>query len=176
MGFETDIERLYRAGKHDIPNAADHLSGITGKLYTHLQSFNEQSALAGDPAIMRAMLRVGDDLYDVLWGGVGSLNNCAGAVIKTADEYRRTDEDAREDFRAMDRDLRDDPLPTDADIPPPLGDAENPGYSEPDNDGDGQAEAEESTPDPGTPGSDAEERRENEEGSRQAHQREQRRG
>jgi hypothetical protein len=26
MGFETDIERMYRAGKTDIPNAADRLS------------------------------------------------------------------------------------------------------------------------------------------------------
>jgi len=184
MGFETDIERMYRAGKTDIPNAADRLSGISTLLHHHLQTFNAQAALAGDPAIMRSMLEVGGDLYDVLRGGVVSLNNCAGAVIKTADDYVRTDADARADFARMDRDLKGAPLPKDATPPPKLEDPEAPGATVPagrpdgipDDDQNGGTVTIPSTPDPVDPEVDAREREEAEENSEFEHEREKRRG
>jgi hypothetical protein len=184
MGFETDIERMYRAGKTDIPNAADKLSGISTLLYNHLQTFNGQAALAGDPAIMRSMLQVGGDLYDVLRDGVTSLNNCAGAVIKTADDYVRTDEDARRDFRAMDPDIKGAPLPTDAAPPPVLTDPEAPGATvpagrpdgTPDDDRNGGDVTIPSTPDPVDPDEDAKQREEAEDNSEYEHERKKRRG
>jgi hypothetical protein len=174
MVIDTNIERMYNAGKNDIPNAAYKLSGISGHLYDHLQTFNKQAALAGDPAIMTSMLQVGGDLYDVLRDGVTSLNNCADALIRTADDFVRTDEDARDDYRNMDKDLKDAPLPEDKVVPPELKDPEEPGATTTGPRGSGEETP--STPDPEKPGDDAETRKEQEEGSEEAHEREKRHG
>ena len=174
MVIDTNLERMYNAGKNDIPNAAVKLSTITGHLYEHLEAFNKQAALAGDPAIMTSMLQVGGDLYDVLRGGVVSLNNCADALIRTADEFVRTDEDARDDYRNMDKDLKDDPLPEDKHVPPELKDPEAPGATTTGPRGSG--ETTDSTPDPDKPSEDAETREDQEESSEQSHEREKRRG
>jgi hypothetical protein len=184
MGFETDIERMYRAGKTDIPNAADRLSRISTLLFQHLQTLNGQAALAGDPAIMRSMLEVGGDLYDVLRGGVVSLNHCASAVIKTADDYVRTDADARRDFARLDPDLKGAPLPHGATPPPELRDPEAPGATVPagrpdgipDDDTNGGTVTIPSTPDPVDPDVDAKKRDEAEDRSEYEHEREKRRG
>jgi hypothetical protein len=176
MVIDTNIERMYYAGKHDIPNAADELSTIASRLYHHLVTFNKQSALAGDPAIMTSMLQVGGDLYDVLRGGVTSLNNCAGALIKTADDFVRTDEDARDDYRQMDGKLKNAPLPTEATTTPELTDPEAPGAVAPAPPIYGGNETIESTPDPEAPSVDAERRESQEDTSEYEHEREKRRG
>jgi hypothetical protein len=176
MVIDTNIERMYNAGKHDIPNAADELSTISSRLHNHLVTFNKQAALAGDPAIMTSMLQVGGDLYDVLRGGVVSLNNCASALIKTADDFVRTDEDARDDYRKMDGKLRDAPEHAGAIEPPELKDPEAPGATAPAPPIYGGNEEIPSTPDPEAPGIDAERRERQEDGSESAHEREKRRG
>jgi len=174
MVINTNIERMYNAGKNDIPHAASRLSDISGRLYEHLQVFNTQSALAGDPPLMTSMLRVGGDLYDVLRGGVESLNNCADAVIRTADDFVQTDEDARDDYRTMDQKLKDAPLPEDETVPPVLVDPEAPGATTP-GPGDG-GDTTESTPEPETPEEDSERREQQEDSSEASHEREKRRG
>lgn len=174
MVIDTNLERMYNAGKFDIPNAADRLDTITTHLYTHLQTFNEQAALAGDPAIMRSMLQVGGDLYGVLRGGITSLNNCAEALIKTADDFVRTDQDARDDYREMDGRLKNAPLPTGEKPPPALTDPGAPGSTSP-TPGGGTSTTP-STPDPDAPSDDAEERERNEDASEADNEREKRRG
>ena len=174
MVIDTNIERMYNAGKHDIPNAAVKLSTISGYLYDYLETFNRQSALAGDPSIMTSMLQVGGDLYDVLRGGVTSLNNCADALIKTADDFVRTDEDARDDYRDMDKKLKDAPNPDDTLVPPELKDPEAPGATTTGPRGEGETTP--STPDPEKPGEDAETRKDQEEASEADHEREKRHG
>lgn len=174
MGFETDIERMYRAGKTDIPNAADRLSGISSTFYDALQTLDQQAALAGDPRFLRTMLRVGGDLYDVLRGGVDSLNNCALAVVRTADDYVKVDDDARADFAAMDDGLRDKQQPDPSDVPPEITDPEAPG-STTEHPGDVTVTTP-STPDPDSLAEDAEQRETNEYNSAWGHNIEKHRG
>ncbi len=174
MVIDTNLERMYHAGKVDVPHAADRLDTIATRLYEHLQTFNQQAALAGDPAIMRSMLQVGGDVYDVLRGGVTSLNNCALALIQTADDFRRTDQDAKDDFQTMDEQLKNMGTPTGETPPPALLDPEAPGSTVPNDDGGSTTTP--STPDPIAPSEDAEQRERNEDGSESAHEREKRRG
>lgn len=134
---DLDLEYMYAAGKKHIPDTADRLAAVAAHLHQHLQVFDQQAALAGDPAVMRTMLRVGGEVYDVLRGGVTSLNNCALAVIATAEDFVRTDEDARDDYRRMDatldgQSLKDLPTPGPAEPPPPLENPEAPGADLPD--------------------------------------------
>jgi hypothetical protein len=121
------MERMYRAGKDYIPKSAERLRSTSKKFHDLLVTFDKQSALAGDPTVLRNMLMVGGDTYDVLRGGVENLYHCAEAVVKTADDFRETDAGARDDFARMDRRVRDLPTPTEKPAPPSLGDPEDPG-------------------------------------------------
>ena len=167
--LQTDIERLYTAGKELMPDAADRLSKLAGGVSGQLETLNKQAALAGDPAILGTMLGVGNDVYDILRQGVISLNNAAAAMIKTADDYRRTDQAARDDFNRLKKNLQTEPQPRAAEVPPWLAKLE----------GDGAGTGEESTPstpDPDATSVDAEQREENEENSEFEHERQKRRG
>lgn len=167
--LQTDIERLYTAGKELIPDAADRLSDLAGDVTGQLEVLNKQAALAGDPAILRTMLGVGNDVYDILRQGVISLNNAATAMIKTADDYRRTDQAARDDFNRLEKDLQTEPQPPSADVPPWIAKLEGDGAGTGD-------DSTPSTPDPDAPGEDAEQREQNEENSEFEHERQKRRG
>src|SRR5688500_11852338 len=76
-GVDLDIEFMYAAGKVFIPDTADDLYQITKRLHAHMTTFNEQSALAGDPAGMGNLLSVVEDSYRVLQPAVTTLNNMA---------------------------------------------------------------------------------------------------
>ena len=176
MVIDTNIERMYVAGKKDMPQAAETLSGISIRLYEHIQVFNKQSALAGDPAIMTSMLQVGGDLYDVLRGGVVSLNNCGHALIRTADDFVRTDEDARDEYRTMDASVKNLPLPTDAIVPLENKDPEAPGATTEAPPIYGGNQTTPSTADPDAPSVDAPRHDQQETSSEQGHEREKRHG
>lgn len=134
MAFETDIERMYRAGRELIPQAAARLTKTTGRFHDLLDAFDQQAALAGDPSVLRAMLQVGGDTYDVLRGGIKNLYHCADAVCDTAYYFRTNDEDARDDFNKMTARIKqgkEDPLPPPAHqptLPPPADHPEHPGH------------------------------------------------
>ena len=148
MVLETDLERMYRAGKDYIPKSAERLRSTGTRFHDLLEVFDKQSALAGDPTVLRNMLMVGGDTYDVLRRGVGNLYNCAEAVVKTADDFRETDAKARDDFAHMDARVRDMPTPTEQPAPPSIGDPEDPGSSDTP-----------STPDPQDPDEEREDRK-----------------
>lgn len=167
--LQTDIERLYTAGKELMPDAADRLSKLAGDVSGQLEVLNQQAALAGDPAILRTMLGVGNDVYDILRQGVISLNHAATAMIKTADDYRRTDQAARDDFNRLENNLQTEPQPRASGVPPWLAKLEGPGTGTGD-------ESTPSTPHPDAPGVDADQREENEENSEFEHERQKRRG
>ncbi|NGZ99763.1 hypothetical protein G5V59_03810 [Nocardioides sp. W3-2-3] len=90
-------------------------------------TLDRQAALAGDPQVLRTMLQVGGDTYDVLRGAVTNLRRAAEAVILTADDFRSTDQQARDDFAQMDAALRNRPAPAAGPALPALGDPEHPG-------------------------------------------------
>ena len=128
--METDLERMYRAGKDYIPDAAERLRRTSTRFHDLLGTLDTQAALAGDPAVLRNMLMVGGDTYDVLRNGVGNLYHCAEAVVRTADDFRATDERARDDYAHMSAKVRDRPSPTEQPAPPSIGDPEQPGSAE----------------------------------------------
>ena len=102
----TSMEAMYRAGRQEIPHEAEQIQKISRDLYDVIDIVNVESAHAGDPKILVDMLTIGGDLYDVLRAAVTSLNNCATAVILTADDYRETDDQAASDYKNMDDSLK----------------------------------------------------------------------
>jgi hypothetical protein len=135
-----------------------------------------QAALAGDPAVLTNLLKVGGDTYAALRIGVASLNNAAQAVNATAKDFLRTDEDARQDLKKVDVtldgvSLTDAPVPS-TPAPPVLEDPSQPGAPRPDDEPRGGHPTQggtTTTPDPVTPGEDAEERGDQQEESEQEH-------
>lgn len=135
-GIDLNIEYMYQAAKELIPDKADQLADVAKRLRYHLQAFDSQAALAGDPAVLRNLLKAGDQTFDALRIGVISLNNAAESVLKTAQDLAGTDHDAGRDFRHMDATLDGVPLVsvgvTPAPVPDDNGDPSQPGAPRPD--------------------------------------------
>lgn len=129
MTLETPIEAMYRAGKITIPGVAEKVSGVAQSLHGTIPTFDVQAALAGDPAGLRATLSMCGELHEALRQMTVTLNNCAGAVVATADDFRRTDEGAARDFERMDPNLRSS-SPTEAVEVPGIDDPSAPGATE----------------------------------------------
>lgn len=142
---------MYHAGKKDIPAEGRHAERISNHLYDILSSLDLQSAMAGDPALMTSMLRVGGDVYDVVRGAVKAIDHCASAVIKTADDFRTHDQQAARDYQALSDDLKHTRIPTHQQSPE-LADPEAPGSTYTPRGLPHPASIQPSTPDPSTPG------------------------
>ena len=174
--IDLDLEFMLVAAKKHIPDKADHLAGIAQRLHHHLQELNVQAALAGDPAVLTNLLKVGGATYDALRIGVVSLNNAAEALNATAKDFIRTDADARQDLARIDVTLDGVSL-TDAPVrhspePPVLDDPSQPGAPRPDDEpmtGHPSQGGTASTPDPVRPGVDAEARDDHQEQSEHDH-------
>lgn len=177
QGVDVDLEIMYRAGKHLIPDKADEIAGYAKELRPFLQTLDTQAALAGDPAVLRHLLKAGDQIYDGLRMGVTSMNNAAEAVLATAADFVATDAQARKDLDQMDAtldgvDLRDVPDPTPAEGPGDLDDPAAPGAGRPDDEPVGGHPTQggtPSTPDPVSPEQDAQERDEQQDRSEREH-------
>ena len=172
--IDLNLEFMFVAAKKHIPDKADHLAQVAQHLYHHLQALNEQAALAGDPAVLTNLLKVGGETYDALGIGVTSLNNAALAVNATAQDFVKNDDDARADLKKIDvtlngAGLADAPVPS-TPAPPDLEDPSTPGAPRPDDEPSGGHPSQggtTTTPDPVAPGEDAEERGEQQEQSEQ---------
>lgn len=128
MVFETHLETMYRAGKRDIPHKAAELARAAEKLGRHLETLNWQSGLAGDPAALRHLLHVGDAVYEGLADAVVACNHAALCVIATADDYRRTDDQAAADYARLGNGLKTADVPQ-ARLPDDLGNLGAPGVT-----------------------------------------------
>lgn len=159
MTLETPIERMYRAGKGDIPNAASQVSEAAFALSPPVWTCNVQAAHAGDPELMRDMLEVLGLVHEALRRATQTLNNCATSMIATADDYVATDDRVRGEFASLDGELKDGHVP-EAPVPGHIGSPEDPGATRevwPDAfrpgipiEDQSRTEEHESTPDPGT--------------------------
>lgn len=175
---DLDLEYMYVAGKKIFPDTADEVAAIAKNLHHHLEVFNEQSALAGDPSFMTSLLKVGGEAYDALRGGVVSLNSAGAAMVLTANDFKENDEDAQRDFNKIDvkldgQDIREVTAPAPAPAPPRLPDPAAPGAPLPEGTPwhPGLPGSVESTPDPESPDEDAQQREANEEESEREHAR-----
>lgn len=176
---DLDLEYMYVAGKQIFPDTADEVAATAKNLFHHIEAFNEQSALAGDPSFMTSLLKVAGEAYDALRGGVVSLNNAGVAVVLTANDFKRNDEDAREDFKKIDarldgQNIRDVTAPGPSPVPPKLPDPSAPGAPLPEGTPwhPGLPGDVPSTPDPDSPDEDARQREANEDESEREHARE----
>lgn len=100
MGVDPDVRRLvaplkdmYRAGRFEIPHEAQRLSGVGGVLGDLIQELSEQSMLVGNPALFTTLIGVCSEVHDEMAAAVPSLNNAALAVVATAQDFERTDQD-----------------------------------------------------------------------------------
>jgi len=174
--IDLDLEYMFVAAKKHIPDKADHLAGVAQRLHHHLQALNVQAALAGDPAVLTNLLKVGGATYDALRIGVVSLNHAAEALNATAQDFVRTDADARRDLGRIDVTLDGVGL-ADAPVrhtpaPPVLDDPSQPGAPRPDDEpmtGHPSQGGTASTPDPVAPGADAEARADQQQQSEDDH-------
>jgi hypothetical protein len=176
-GVDVDLEVMFRAGKYMIPDKGDEIAGYAVELRHYLQALDVQAALAGDPAMLRNLLKVGDAIYDGLRAGVTSMNNAAAAMLATAKDFVETDAQAREDLRTMDAtlhgiNLKDLPTPPPSEVPDDLDDPSQPGAGRPDDEpmtGHPSQGGTPSTPDPVSPEQDAEDRDDQQQQSEQEH-------
>lgn len=121
--MKTDLERMYLAARKEMPAAAEDLSTVVTNLLDSIETLNTQSAKAGDPQVLRSMLRVGGDVHDTLRKAVSTLHDAATALELTADDFVATDEQARTDLNQIDQRVLDLPEPdsTEHDPPPSAG-------------------------------------------------------
>jgi hypothetical protein len=99
------LKKMYLAGKKLIPEYAETAAGANNWLSAGLKTFDEQCALAGDPKLGKTLLEIGETVYRELHKTVLSMNASALAVVATADDFVRTDEDARSDLDDVRREL-----------------------------------------------------------------------
>lgn len=129
MTLETPIERMYRAGRQEIPDAARSVSRAANRVSTPTSVCNVQAAKAGDPGLMRDMLAVLGEVHTALRRATISLNGCAAAMVATADDFVANDDQARQDADALRDRLRHGDVPQ-AHVPPPIGDPAAPGATQ----------------------------------------------
>jgi hypothetical protein len=99
-GIEVDAEAMFAAATRTIPDRADLIAGVAGRVYHHLHELDRQTALAGDPEALVTLLRIGGKSYRGLRAGVSRLNNAAEAVYGTAKDLRESDQEVAGVFEA----------------------------------------------------------------------------
>jgi hypothetical protein len=125
--LSADLEALLRAGRVEFPEKAAGTGEVAGLLATETWRLNQQSALAGDPEVLRDALRFCGDIHEGLRKLVESLNYCSEGLIQMVNNYRGTDEEAGAAFNLISRELTEGPPPEPASVPPNIGDPERPG-------------------------------------------------
>ncbi|NHA01443.1 hypothetical protein G5V59_20825 [Nocardioides sp. W3-2-3] len=123
----ADIGRMYWAATKALPDQADLISAVAKSLAMGLDTLNVQAALAGDSPALTGALSIGGDVHAVLRSAVISLNNAAQAVLATAADYARTDDEAREDLHRLGLRLPSVADPSPASAGPALPDLAAPG-------------------------------------------------
>jgi hypothetical protein len=130
-GFGADLYQLYRAGRIDFPEIAATYEDLTmqvhredGRMHTLFEG--EAGNLAPEP-VHQLILSLREDLQDALRQTCLNVNAAAEALIRIADSYAATDEEAatrfgeeiegdRDDFRGPSHPPLDPPAPG---SPPP---------------------------------------------------------
>lgn len=125
--LKADLEALLVAGRIEFPEKAEQVSEVAGLLATETDDLNLESSRAGDPQVLRDVLRICGDVHQGLRILVESLNYCSQGLIEIVDGYRQTDLEGAAAFELIDDALTGGPPPAEAPVPPDLGDPETPG-------------------------------------------------
>lgn len=121
------IVKLYTAARQGMPDQAEDLALIGGRLETIVSTLDNQTAQAGDPPALRDMLVVAGLIHDGVRRGIATINHAAVALELTADDYVNTDAQARRDFDAWGGALKDMDVP-ETPVPGNIGSPEDPGF------------------------------------------------
>lgn len=121
------IVAMYTAARQGLPDRAEHLSAVSADLTAVINAFNSETTQAGDPPALVDMLMVAGQIHDGIRRGVQSLNNAAVALEETADDYVKTDGQARDEYNAWTSVLKNMDVPQ-TQVPPDIGNPEDPGY------------------------------------------------
>jgi hypothetical protein len=180
--IDTNIERIFYAARHAVPEAAGKLSGAAKHLSEALATLNVQAAKTGDPAILRTMLQLGEAIFTELRVGVQSANHFATSLELTGQDYKATDQGSYDAMAPFIKEMDDG---AQAYVPPALDDRLGdpgatdqvpfvgpvpPGQDRPDVD----VEVPSTGGPDGTPDGDADTRRHNEQDSEYAHNQQER--
>lgn len=125
----ADLEALLYAARNEFPPRAAQASEAAGEVATAIGTLNEESALAGDPQVLRDALRLCGDAYDGLVVLVQSLNYCSQGLIDVVETYRLSDAEAGEAFNRINTSITEGPAPAQAEVPADIGEPESTGSS-----------------------------------------------
>lgn len=92
------IVKIYTAARQGIPDQAEDLALIAGRLASIVNTLDVQSAKAGDPPALRDALTIAGQVHDGIRRGITTLNHAAVALELTGDDYVATDTQARDEF------------------------------------------------------------------------------
>ncbi|MEV5000172.1 hypothetical protein [Nocardioides sp. LML1-1-1.1] len=92
------IVKIYTAARQGIPDQAEDLSLIAGRLTSIVTTLDIQTAKAGDPPALRDALDIAGRIHDGIRRGITTLNHAAFALEATGDDYVEHDTQARDEF------------------------------------------------------------------------------
>ncbi len=120
------IVKIYTAARQGIPDQADDLARIAGRLTSIVSALDVQTAKAGDPQALRDALTIAAHVHDGIRRGVATLNHAAQALELTGDDYVQQDSQAADEFKHWHGALKDvEVAPTR--VPGDVGSPESPG-------------------------------------------------
>ncbi len=122
--FGLDLYSLYKAGRLHFPAQAERFSGLASDAQYAGHGVSSVQAAAGNPAALSKILDLRERLHLAIYKTTLSLRDLGPVLVKIADDYAATDEDARAAFRSMfgqvsEQNLYSDPPATVPDPPRP---------------------------------------------------------
>jgi len=131
--LRADLEALLRAARFDFPEKAAAVSEAAEGVADEIERLNPESALAGDPQVLRDALRFCGDIHEGLRKLVEGLDYCSTGLIQMVDNYRQTDVEAAAAYSQISTRYTQGSPPAAAVVPTDMGNPETPGsYSYPD--------------------------------------------
>ncbi len=99
--FGADLHQLYVAGRTVFPEAAKVLDLLTRAVHGIQPELAMSTSDAGNPAAMRRLLELRNDLQYALQQTSITMADVGEALVHMADDYAATDEAANAEFRRL---------------------------------------------------------------------------
>jgi hypothetical protein len=99
--FGLDLYSLYKAGRLHFPAQAERFSGLTADAQYAGHGVTMVQSAAGNPAALTKILDLRERLHTALYKTTLTLRDLGPVLVKTADDYAATDDDARGAFKGM---------------------------------------------------------------------------
>lgn len=120
------IVKIYTAARQGIPDQAEDLALIAGRLQSIVTTLDIETAKAGDPPALGDALTIAGLIHDGIRRGIATLNHAAFALEATGDDYVAHDAQARDEFNHWSSALKNVD-PTRTTVPTDVGNPEAPG-------------------------------------------------